>query len=154
MNYHPPLDRMMLRHSSTDESQHTFGKVRNGNTRPHQGWDLIAPLNSPVYAIADGVVTHGWHLKYGNWVQLRFNTPSGVRYAFYAHLQPASFSLAGQVNQGGVVGYVGRSGNAIGAGIPTHLHFEIRTIPNPPTGLTGRMDPGALLGILPVCGVM
>ena len=157
MRYCMPLSRMLLRHSSTDESHHVFGKkLRNGNTKAHQGWDLLADLNSPVFAIADGTVTYGYSTSgYGNWVQLRFTTADGsVRYAFYAHLQPASFSRAGQVSQGGTLGFVGRSGNAGGPGIPTHLHFEIRTVPHPGSGVGGREDPGRVLGLTPVCGFM
>jgi murein DD-endopeptidase MepM/ murein hydrolase activator NlpD len=70
-------------------------------------------------------------------------------YAFYAHLAPISgpMSFDRSVLEGTLLGYTGMSGNA--AGIPmneAHLHFEIRTIENPTTGLVGRIDPGEILG--------
>ena len=34
----------------------TYGRVRNNNTRNHQGWDLHAPVGTHCYAIAAGVV--------------------------------------------------------------------------------------------------
>ena len=49
----PPLNIMRIRH---DHPKHTFGMVRHGGRRPHQGWDLTAPVGTPVYAITDGVI--------------------------------------------------------------------------------------------------
>lgn len=56
----------------------------------------------------------------GNWVALDM---SGGRYAFYAHLQPASIRVrVGQrVRRGEVIGLLGNSGNSVGP----HLHFHV-----------------------------
>ena len=56
----------------------------------------------------------------GNWVSINMG---GGRYAFYAHLQPASLrvKVGDRVRKGQVIGLLGNSGNAVGP----HLHFHI-----------------------------
>jgi murein DD-endopeptidase MepM/ murein hydrolase activator NlpD len=59
-----PLDRMRLRSlygNNNDVMQthgSTYGKVRDGGARSHQGWDLAAAPGTPVYAIANGIISH------------------------------------------------------------------------------------------------
>ena len=88
----------------------SFGDARPGG-RVHEGIDLIAPVGTPVVAVAPGtarpagsigglgaVVQHG----NGDWT-------------FYAHLQ--SYGTLGSVSAGTVIGTVGMAG-------VSHLHFE------------------------------
>jgi len=144
-----PLNVMKIRTLQSGDYNpvsNSYGMVRNNHTQAHQGWDLTAAPGTPVYAIADGEVTVGHSATYGNWVSLKFSYKCKPHYAFYAHLQTA-YQGNSSVREGALLGFTGRSGNA--AGIPqgeSHLHFEIRTMEHPPLGLTGRMDPGQVLG--------
>ncbi|TFI57323.1 M23 family metallopeptidase [Sphingomonas parva] len=134
----------------------TFGPdVRqnaDGSPKKHQGWDLYAPVGTPVYAISDGFIV--WTRDegdYGKQILLSFNiagaenvSDSNTRYAFYAHL--SEISVAGSFVRGGSeIGKTGTSGNA-SAAYP-HLHFEVRTSADKwLAGLNGRVNPGELLG--------
>lgn len=89
--------------------------------RAHEGVDYGAAQGTPVMSIGDGtVVRAGDAGGYGNVVEVRH--PNGY-VSRYAHL--SRFSAKGQrgnrVNQGDVIGYVGRTGLSTAA----HLHFEI-----------------------------
>src|SRR5207248_8809876 len=51
-----PLIQMQIRRQDT---HNTFGMVRtnpNGSPRPHQGWDLFAPVGTEIYAITNGLI--------------------------------------------------------------------------------------------------
>ncbi|MDO5058864.1 MAG: M23 family metallopeptidase [Neisseria sp.] len=87
--------------------------------RMHTGIDYAAPIGTPVYAPADGVMTFkGWQGGYGHTVMLKHS--NGVE-TLYAHL--SAFSPAqGNVKAGEVIGFVGSSGNSTGS----HLHYEAR----------------------------
>ena len=146
---HPPLDRMKIRAKQfgrVDPLSNTFGKVRNHGTRVHQGWDIEASPGTPVYAIADGKLTHSHGKDYGECLQLEFTQEGKTYYAFYAHLGLILMKSC-SVTEGSVVAFTGMSGNA--SGIPkaeAHLHFEIRTKSAAGKGLGGRIDPGEILG--------
>lgn len=92
----------------------------------HKGVDLAAPGNTPIYAVADGVVmTAAYHYSYGNYVFLNNGTDTdGNTYTtLYAHMIKAPSVSAGQtVSKGQVLGYVGSTGNSTG----NHLHFEMK----------------------------
>jgi murein DD-endopeptidase MepM/ murein hydrolase activator NlpD len=148
-----PLNVMRIRGTSNNNSptHNVFGMVRkypNGTPKPHQGWDLEAPLGTPIYAIAQGkVISVANEGAYGRQIVLAFAHGGQTRYAFYAHLGVALVTQGQEVTEGTMLGTTGESGNA--AGLPVaerHLHFEIRTIPQPGLGLGGRVDPGTVLG--------
>jgi murein DD-endopeptidase MepM/ murein hydrolase activator NlpD len=132
-----------------------FGMVRSGGHKAHQGWDLYAPIYTPVLAIADGKIVAARHYHgYGRGIVLQFDfpgRPNGL-YAFYGHLCHALVSPGQIVKEGDTLGYTGNSGNAWGT--PPHLHFEIRTIAEPPgsdhtdptSALLFRINPGTVLG--------
>jgi murein DD-endopeptidase MepM/ murein hydrolase activator NlpD len=127
---------------------HTYGMVRDGGQRPHQGWDLEAPVGTPVYAIEEGkVVDVRPQGAYGKELTLEFTHNGQKRYAFYAHLS-AVFPMEGdEVREGELIGFTGKTGNA--SNLPAdeeHLHFEIRTRPHTGKGLGGHLDPGSVLG--------
>ena len=150
-----PLDHMKIRpfqFGAIRPLTNTFGMVRmnaNNQPKPHQGWDLEAPVGTPIYAICGGEGKTKYSESYGHTITLKFFHQGLVYYAFYAHLAPISGPICfdRSVVEGEILGYTGMSGNA--EGIPTgeaHLHFEIRTIENPPLGLVGRIDPGDIFG--------
>lgn len=150
-----PLDNMKIRplqFGATKPLTNTFGMVRtnaSNKPRPHQGWDLEAPVGTPVYAITGGEVKTSFSNSYGHTVTLKFTYRGLTYYAFYAHLAPMSSVMCAErsVPEGEILGFTGVSGNASGIPIKeAHLHFEIRTIENPGSGLVGRIDPGEMLG--------
>ncbi|WP_322046798.1 M23 family metallopeptidase [Paraburkholderia sp. J67] len=107
-----------------------------GEPRFHAGIDLTAPVGTPIHAAATGTLElaasgHG----YGKLVVLRHDDGYSTR---YAHLVAwASGLRSGQrIEQGEVIGYVGRTGTVTGP----HLHFEVRLNERPvdPLTLTSR----------------
>lgn len=90
--------------------------------RAHNGVDYDAPLGTPVRATAGGhVVTVGRVGGYGNMIAIRH---AGPYRTLYAHLSRFRTGLrAGQtVEQGEIIGYVGRTGLATAP----HLHYELQ----------------------------
>lgn len=90
--------------------------------RAHNGVDYEAPLGTPVRATAAGyIISVGWHGGYGNMVAIRHAGPYST---LYAHLARYKSGLrAGQwIEQGEVIGYVGRTGLATAP----HLHYELQ----------------------------
>lgn len=101
--------------------------------RMHNGVDLAAPMGTPIYASADGVVeviynrcpatalngcgTQGFQ-GYGNIVYLKHQGS----YTLYAHLSSVLVAQGETVKQGQMIGKVGDSGSSRGE----HLHFETR----------------------------
>jgi murein DD-endopeptidase MepM/ murein hydrolase activator NlpD len=145
-----PLSSMRIRSESISN---TFGLVRkyqNGTPKNHQGWDLLAHVGTPVYAVNDGrvefvVLTSGG--AYGKQICLKFTKDNKTYYAFYAHLSSITVSQGSNVTEGSVIGFTGKTGNAANMSYnEEHLHFEIRLHPNLGLGLSGRIDPGYILG--------
>ena len=93
-----------------------------GRRALHGGVDLRAPMRTPVYATADGVVE--WASKHhssglGNMVKLVHN------YGFstiYGHLDEVAVSVGSYVQRGQFLGYSGNTG----ASTAPHLHYEVR----------------------------
>ncbi len=94
--------------------------VNGVHSTGHSGMDIAVPLNTPIFAAHDGVVssTTG-HYTYGNVVMV--DNGDGVT-TLYAHMNSKAVSVGQQVKQGDVIGYVGSTGNSTG----NHLHFEVR----------------------------
>ncbi len=97
-----------------------------GQHKLHEGADLSAPIGTPVYAPADGVVTFsGYHNGgYGNFVVIShgYGFSSG-----YGHLQGADVKLGEVVFRGQQIARVGNTGTSTGA----HLHYEVRFLDQP-----------------------
>lgn len=149
-----PLQRNQIRR---DVPNHTFGMVRNGGTRPHQGWDLYAAPGTTVYAIADGTIRWADHKGLlGKLIVLEFVHGDVTLYAAYAHLQSMLVKQGATVSRGDAIGLAGLTGNASSmTGADQHLHFEIRTTAMPGLGLGDRIDPATLYGRTPLgCAVV
>ena len=86
----------------------------------HYGIDLAAYEGTPIYAIADGVVTISRYdgSGYGKWVEIRHDDGTLSR---YAHASELYVSAGERVRQGQTIAAVGMTGTAKG----NHLHFEI-----------------------------
>ncbi len=92
-----------------------------GGFRPHYGVDYAAPLGTPVWAVADGVVSFcGWNKGYGN--QVVINHSRGYK-TMYGHLSRFAPGLkkGKKVRQKEVIGYVGSTGLSTGP----HLDFRL-----------------------------
>lgn len=116
-----------------------------GEPRFHEGVDLTAPVGTPIYAAAAGTLELAASGRgYGKLVVLRHDDGYSTR---YAHLASWTIGLRyGQrVEQGEVIGYVGRTGTTTGP----HLHFEVRRYDQPldPLTLTSREFVAPLAGL-------
>ena len=107
-----------------------FG-ARRGTTRKHSGIDLLADVGTPVLSICDGQLRTKTKNPYGNYIQLvcqlPFETSITSVSILYGHLDrfEQEFTEYSEVKAGQVVGYVGKSGNASGKTIMSHLHLEM-----------------------------
>ena len=97
----------------------------SGCSTEHKGTDFTPGLGTPIYAIADGVVSlhdvDAWGL--GNHVQIEHKIKGQKISSVYAHMELGSSKLVvGQkIKVGDFIGLVGQTGAATGP----HLHFEI-----------------------------
>lgn len=90
-----------------------------GASSYHQGVDLAAPANTPVYATRSGIVTANTYSgTAGNYVTI--NHGDGFS-SIYMHLASSAVSSGQAVSAGQLIGTVGRTGIATGY----HLHFGI-----------------------------
>ena len=90
--------------------------------KAHKGVDYGAPMNTPIMATGDGIVTLARSKKgYGKTVIIRH----GHKYqTLYAHLNSYAKGIkaGARVKQGEVIGFVGKTGWTTGP----HLHYEFR----------------------------
>lgn len=100
-----------------------FGaKRRNG--RSHSGIDIMADVGKPVYASKSGLAFFGnVPTGYGKYVMIYH--PDGYQ-TIYGHLSDWNGRAVRKVSKGEVIGFAGKTGNASGRHIQSHLHFEIR----------------------------
>jgi len=91
-----------------------------GYRKFHAGWDLAAPTGTPVWAVADGIVTSaGWGGGYGNLIIIQH----GRLETRYAHLSRILVRSGQTVKTAQMIGRVGSTGLSTGP----HLHFEKRS---------------------------
>jgi len=90
--------------------------------RAHRGVDYSAPMGTPIRAVADGKIEFaGVQNGYGNVIVIKH----GDKYStLYGHMMKFAKNMrrGGSINQGQLIGYVGKSGLATGP----HLHYEFR----------------------------
>ena len=101
----------------------TWGAPRSGGRR-HQGTDVMAPFNVPIYAFTSGVVLKRSSSRLGG-LGLYLRGDDGATY-YYAHLNgyTAAGSAGRRVVAGEHIGYNGSTGNASRSA--PHVHFERR----------------------------
>ncbi|MFA9557001.1 peptidoglycan DD-metalloendopeptidase family protein [Evansella sp. AB-rgal1] len=92
----------------------------SGATSFHSGIDIAGPLNSPIYATADGIVlTAGWDGPLGRAITIQHG---GTYETIYAHLNSIAVSVGDEVKKGEIIGGMGTTGRSTGV----HLHYEIK----------------------------
>lgn len=106
-----------------------FGAPDAWSGAPHRGTDFAAPKGTPIYAAADGVVSVAtFHPSWGNYVLISHGKADDGRVydTLYAHMSSYVVSPGTQVAKGQLIGYVGNTGNVVGANGGYHLHLEMR----------------------------
>ena len=108
---------------ASDKLVRSFHDRRSGG-REHEALDILAPRNTPVVAVEDGVVAKLFTSKAGGLTLYQFDPGKEYCY-YYAHLERYADGLkeGDQVHRGQVLGYVGTSGNA--PKDTPHLHFAV-----------------------------
>lgn len=131
----------------------TYGWVRDGGKRMHQGWDFQAKDNSTLYAVAAGEVVHVDRVdntNYGCSILLRFEHWGEEYYAFYAHISTSWVNKGDWVDAFTPIGLSGSTGNAKGSKPwSQHLHFEFRSKRHSGNGLEDRINPEFFYGAPP-----
>jgi len=93
---------------------------KTGGRRMHSGVDFAARTGTPLYATADGVVTHaGWSSGYGRLVKIQHEFGIETR---YAHQSKIRVKVGQRVSRGDRIGDMGATGRVTGV----HLHYEVR----------------------------
>ena len=99
-----------------------FGYRRDpftGRVKLHEGLDISAPIGTPVYAPADGVVTFvGMRHGYGLTIEIDHGGKYKTR---YAHLSKSLVRVGQKVRRGDLIAKVGNTGRSTGP----HLHYEV-----------------------------
>ncbi|MEA1072827.1 M23 family metallopeptidase [Sphingomonas sp. LY160] len=92
-----------------------------GAAAKHAGIDLAAPIGTPIYATADGVVTTSEYNSggYGNLIKLDHGRGIETR---YGHLSSMAVRSGQRVTRGQMIGRMGSTGRSTGS----HLHYEVR----------------------------
>ncbi len=98
---------------SSRYSKRRFHPVLKRN-KAHLGTDYAAPTGTPIYAVANGVVTHASYSRgNGNYVKIKHDKTYTTQYLHMSKF--AQGMKAGvHVKQGEVIGYVGSTGLATG----------------------------------------
>ncbi|GEM_PF-3809172 len=92
----------------------------------HRGIDYAAPAGTPIRATADGRITTTDDIKslqsnggYGNAIMIKHDAAYSTLYAHMSRFAP-NIRVGSFVEQGQIIGYVGKTGLATGP----HLHYE------------------------------
>jgi murein DD-endopeptidase MepM/ murein hydrolase activator NlpD len=92
-----------------------------GVMRAHRGVDYAAPAGTPIRAAGNGrIAFRGWKSGYGNCIIVEHANKYSTLYGHMSRF--GGFAQGGKVQQGEVIGYVGRTGLATAP----HLHYEFR----------------------------
>lgn len=105
----------------------------------HLGIDWATPMNTPVIAIDDGVVTEVYELnQWGKYIKILHDWGESV----YAHLNSQHVRPRDRVTAGQFIGYTGNTGRSTGP----HLHLGVRILPyDRKDGWDGYSDPELVL---------
>lgn len=115
-----------------------FGCVRNGGSRFHEGIDLY-PIKrdsrgealDPIFSVLPGKVVHvsrvSEYSSYGRYVVVKHDGEAPAYHTLYSHFASVADGIAPgvRVEQGTVLGVMGRSATYTIPRSRAHLHFEI-----------------------------
>ncbi|WP_374943299.1 M23 family metallopeptidase [Sphingomonas sp.] len=91
-----------------------------GTAAMHAGVDIPGPVGTPIYATADGIISHaGRQGGYGNLIEVNHGKGIATR---YGHLSQILVSDNSRVTRGQLIGLMGSTGRSTGP----HLHYEVR----------------------------
>ncbi|MCZ4497949.1 MAG: Glycyl-glycine endopeptidase precursor [Marmoricola sp.] len=97
-----------------------FGQSSGLWAHNHTGLDFAAPTGTPIYAVANGVITFtGYDGSYGN--KTIETLPDGTE-IWYCHQSEIGVSVGDSVIQSSQIGRIGSTGNVTGP----HVHIEVR----------------------------
>jgi murein DD-endopeptidase MepM/ murein hydrolase activator NlpD len=95
----------------------------------HAAEDYHLPAGTPVYAIADGIISFSGPMGGYGWLII-VDHPQANMYSLYGHLSPSRWRLeSGSVEKGDLVAYLGdadENGGSPAQPLRPHLHFGIR----------------------------
>jgi murein DD-endopeptidase MepM/ murein hydrolase activator NlpD len=92
----------------------------NNHLAFHSGLDLAGPVDSKVFATADGLVSAAERDgSYGNMVDIEHSNGLSTR---YGHLSEILVNVGNKVHKGDIIGIQGSTGRSTGP----HLHYEVR----------------------------
>lgn len=116
--------RLPIEGAKIEAMKGQFDQRRGGGARGHEAVDILAPRDTPVHAVEDGVIAKLFLSKAGGTTVYQFD-PSGRFCYYYAHLQryAEGFREGRHVTAGEIIGYVGTTGNA--SPNTPHLHFAV-----------------------------
>lgn len=97
--------------------------LSQGYNRVHKGIDIAAPTGTPIYATADGAVTHAGPgaRAPGVWGGNEIHVKSGGIERWFAHLSEIAVRAGQMISQGDYLGKTGNTGISSGP----HLHFGV-----------------------------
>ncbi|HTH94053.1 MAG TPA: M23 family metallopeptidase [Rhodocyclaceae bacterium] len=91
-----------------------------GHRAMHEGVDFPAPVGTPIFAAAAGIVTRAeHHPEYGNLIEIDHGNDISTR---YAHASEIYVHVGQMIKRGEKIAAVGSTGRSTGP----HLHFEVR----------------------------
>lgn len=171
--WHDPIDDPEITlfnfYGDYSPSGSSFGLVRNGGKKNHQGLDIFAPKGTPVKACLNGIVVLVSEKAgaFGKFVVIEVNKndldkarkdykvqykgetdkgpnfgDSGKRFLRYGHLSEINVDEKQEVTAGMEIGKSGNTGNASKQNVKArHLHFEITDAKTAGDGLNNRENP-------------
>lgn len=99
-----------------------FGQVSGLWATVHTGLDFAAATGTPIFAVANGVITQtGLAGPYGNLTVETLTDGTGTE-IYYAHQSEIDVHVGQAVTGGEMIGRVGATGNTTGP----HVHIEVR----------------------------
>ncbi len=104
-----------------------YGYSRRLGSKFHSGADILAPVGSRVLAAGKGeVVRTTYHNKAGKYVTIAYKKGKKTYYVRYLHLSLINVKVGDTVQEGEIIGWTGKTGNA--RGLPRsqdHLHMDV-----------------------------
>ena len=105
--------------------------------KKHAGVDVLLPPTSLVYAMHAGVVVGKYddlqpseyvERSLGNWVEIQSVINSETIRIKYCHLATIEVGSTSNIQQGQVIAFSGKNGNAGSKGVTAHLHIQAKKL--------------------------